>query len=116
MVIIVPHHDDEIFCYSFLKKTGRLVIVFKGGGEPKGYILDPEELYKRRCNETLKTCKEMGVTDVSFLGVQRPYTKEILDELGISRYCCRRMFISHVDVIDDILKYYEATARKSHNA
>ncbi|MCK5627571.1 DNA-directed RNA polymerase subunit N, partial [Candidatus Bathyarchaeota archaeon] len=24
------------------------------------------------------------------------YPKEILDELGISRYCCRRMFISHV--------------------
>ncbi|WP_455368898.1 DNA-directed RNA polymerase subunit N [[Eubacterium] cellulosolvens] len=44
------------------------------------------------------------------------HPKEIMDELGISRYCCRRMFISHVDVIDDILKYYEATARKSHNA
>jgi len=39
--------------------------------------------------------------------------KEILDELGITRYCCRRMFISHVDVIDDILKYSEATAKKS---
>lgn len=39
--------------------------------------------------------------------------KKILDELGISRYCCRRMFISHVDVIDDILKYSEATSKKS---
>jgi len=39
--------------------------------------------------------------------------KKVLDELGISRYCCRRMFISHVDVIDDILKYSEATAKKS---
>ncbi len=23
--------------------------------------------------------------------------KEALDELGIKRYCCRRMFLSHVD-------------------
>ncbi len=39
--------------------------------------------------------------------------KKVLDELGISRYCCRRMFISHVDIIDDILKYSEATSKKS---
>ncbi|TLN00830.1 DNA-directed RNA polymerase subunit N [bacterium] len=39
--------------------------------------------------------------------------KRVLDELGISRYCCRRMFISHVDIIDDILKYSEATSKKS---
>ncbi|MBE6488914.1 MAG: DNA-directed RNA polymerase subunit N [Methanosphaera stadtmanae] len=23
---------------------------------------------------------------------------EVLDDLGIHKYCCRRMFISHVDV------------------
>ncbi len=31
--------------------------------------------------------------------------KEVLDELGIRRYCCRRMFISHVDLIDELVKY-----------
>jgi len=30
---------------------------------------------------------------------------KVLDDLGIKRYCCRRMFLSHVDLIDDILKY-----------
>jgi DNA-directed RNA polymerase subunit N (RpoN/RPB10) len=30
---------------------------------------------------------------------------EVLDKLGIERYCCRRMFLSHVDVIDKIVKY-----------
>ena len=25
-----------------------------------------------------------------------------LDSLGIKRYCCRRMFVGHVDLIDDI--------------
>ncbi|PUA32206.1 MAG: DNA-directed RNA polymerase subunit N [Zestosphaera tikiterensis] len=31
--------------------------------------------------------------------------KEVLDELGIKRYCCRRMFISHVDLIDELVRY-----------
>jgi DNA-directed RNA polymerase subunit N len=37
---------------------------------------------------------------------------KILDELGMKRYCCRRMFISHVEVIDELLKYGEVAARK----
>lgn len=31
--------------------------------------------------------------------------KEALDELLVSKYCCRRMFISHVNIMDDIIKY-----------
>lgn len=30
---------------------------------------------------------------------------QILDELGVSRYCCRRMFLSHVEVMDKVIKY-----------
>ena len=26
--------------------------------------------------------------------------KKILDELGLKRYCCRAMFLGHVDLID----------------
>lgn len=37
---------------------------------------------------------------------------KVLDELGMKRYCCRRMFISHVEVIDEFLKYPEIAARK----
>lgn len=29
----------------------------------------------------------------------------ILDELGVDRYCCRRMFISHVDIVQNVLRY-----------
>ncbi|MGV8085630.1 MAG: DNA-directed RNA polymerase subunit N [Candidatus Bilamarchaeum sp.] len=32
-------------------------------------------------------------------------TEVVLDELGVVRYCCRRMFISHVDLIPNLLKY-----------
>jgi len=31
--------------------------------------------------------------------------KTILDELGLERYCCRRMLLTHVDIQDEILKY-----------
>jgi len=29
-----------------------------------------------------------------------------LDALGIKRYCCRRMMITSVDLIDQVLPYY----------
>ncbi|MCL5427654.1 MAG: DNA-directed RNA polymerase subunit N [Candidatus Marsarchaeota archaeon] len=31
--------------------------------------------------------------------------KKVLDDLKVQRYCCRRMLISHVDIIDDIISY-----------
>ena len=30
---------------------------------------------------------------------------EIFHELGLNRYCCRRMIITHVDLIEKLLKY-----------
>ena len=32
---------------------------------------------------------------------------KVLDSLGIKRYCCRRMLLSHVELIDEVLKFYE---------
>ena len=32
-------------------------------------------------------------------------TSKIMDELGIERYCCRKIFISHVALIDELLPY-----------
>ena len=31
--------------------------------------------------------------------------KEVMTELGIDRYCCRSVFLSHVDLVDDIAKF-----------
>jgi DNA-directed RNA polymerase subunit N len=31
--------------------------------------------------------------------------KKVMDELGIKRYCCRRMFVGQIDVIDEIAPY-----------
>ncbi len=32
-------------------------------------------------------------------------SKKVLDELGVKRYCCRRMLIGHVELIDQIINY-----------
>ena len=34
----------------------------------------------------------------------------VLDDLGVKRYCCRRMLISSVDVIDQVLPFYSRKA------
>ena len=28
-----------------------------------------------------------------------------LDDLGMERYCCRRMFVGHVDLVDEIAPF-----------
>jgi DNA-directed RNA polymerase subunit N len=30
---------------------------------------------------------------------------KVLDELGVKKYCCRRMLLSHVDIINEIIHY-----------
>jgi DNA-directed RNA polymerase subunit N len=32
---------------------------------------------------------------------------EILDDIGVDRYCCRRMLLSHVEILDDVLRFHE---------
>jgi DNA-directed RNA polymerases I, II, and III subunit RPABC5 len=31
--------------------------------------------------------------------------KEVLDELKLNRYCCRRMLLTHVDLIEKLVQY-----------
>ena len=31
--------------------------------------------------------------------------QKILDSLGLTRYCCRRMLLSNADTIDDVLPF-----------
>jgi DNA-directed RNA polymerase subunit N len=30
---------------------------------------------------------------------------KVLDSLGIKRYCCRRMFLAHVELVEESLKF-----------
>jgi|TARA_B100001964_G_scaffold111440_2_gene124388 DNA-directed RNA polymerase subunit N len=31
--------------------------------------------------------------------------KKVLDELGLERYCCRAIFLGHVDLIDTVAQF-----------
>ena len=38
--------------------------------------------------------------------------KDVLDDLNLERYCCRRMLLSHVELVDELLRYYEVDKTK----
>lgn len=42
---------------------------------------------------------------VRLVNIEKKTPQEALDILNVKKYCCRRMLLTHVDVIDDILKY-----------
>ncbi|OYT42655.1 MAG: DNA-directed RNA polymerase subunit N [Candidatus Aenigmarchaeota archaeon ex4484_224] len=31
--------------------------------------------------------------------------KKVLDDLGVTRYCCRQIFLTHQDLIKDVIKF-----------
>lgn len=31
--------------------------------------------------------------------------KEVLDKLGLERYCCRALFLGHVDLLDTVAQF-----------
>lgn len=38
---------------------------------------------------------------------------KVLDDLGLRRYCCRRMLLSNVEVIDEVLRYFETDSKEA---
>lgn len=34
---------------------------------------------------------------------------KVLDSLGVKRYCCRRMLLSHIDLIRDVIHFTRPT-------
>lgn len=37
---------------------------------------------------------------------------DAMDQLGLKRYCCRRMVMTHVDLIEKLLKYVSPYLRR----
>jgi DNA-directed RNA polymerase subunit N len=37
--------------------------------------------------------------------------KEILDSLGVKRYCCRRMILSYIELMDEVMEFDEKGLR-----
>jgi DNA-directed RNA polymerase subunit N len=37
---------------------------------------------------------------------------DVLDSLDVKRYCCRRMLLSNVEIIDEVLRFYEEAEKR----
>ena len=53
------------------------------------------------CNKVIANKWETYVKDIN----EGMTAKNALDKIGLHRYCCRRMFLSHTDILDKILVY-----------
>jgi DNA-directed RNA polymerase subunit N len=34
------------------------------------------------------------------------HPKDVMDDLDVTRYCCRRMLLTHVELVDEIIKFH----------
>lgn len=41
--------------------------------------------------------------------------KDALDKLGLKRYCCRRILLTHVELIDKMLNYVDYEKNNENN-
>jgi DNA-directed RNA polymerase subunit N len=63
-----------------------------------GKVIAPAfEQYKKRYEEYQKS--------VAVNEKPKETPQQILDDLGLERYCCRRMVISHVDLLKEAAPY-----------
>ncbi|MGC8567954.1 MAG: DNA-directed RNA polymerase subunit N [Candidatus Micrarchaeia archaeon] len=39
------------------------------------------------------------------VNIEHEDPEKVLDSLGVKRYCCRRMFLGNVELIDEFIKF-----------
>nr|CAH0104596.1 unnamed protein product [Daphnia galeata] len=62
--------------------------------------------YTEGCNSVMSTWGLVTYCDSAFSNVIfLMLFSDALDALGLKRYCCRRMLLGHVDLIEKLLNY-----------
>jgi DNA-directed RNA polymerase subunit N (RpoN/RPB10) len=70
-------------------------------------IADMYDYYLKRVTEkklALKTedTTKPSVIDINASDIKKTPEGEVLDELGLHRYCCRKILITHIELVNDI--------------
>ncbi len=66
---------------------------------------DKYEYYKKELNRkklALNDDKDPLIIDISVDDVKKTIAGEIMDELGVIRLCCRKVFFTSIEIIDEI--------------
>ena len=67
-----------------------------------GKILGDKWKYYKTELDKIKPSKEDTVININSKTIQETPEGKILNELGLKRYCCRRIMLGHIDLIDVI--------------
>jgi len=65
-------------------------------------VADQIDFYNAEKKKQLKEKEKEQKEETKFKHFENNHTGELLNKLGASRYCCRRMFISDVDMMQII--------------
>ena len=65
-----------------------------------------------RCFSCGKVIGNIYNTYLKLINENNISSEEALKQLNLTRYCCRRMIISHVDLIDKILQYDDVNIKR----
>ena len=68
-------------------------------------LADKYEYYKKeliRKKLSLNSDKDPLMIDISVEDVKKTIAGEIMDELGLTRICCRKVMLTSIDIIDEI--------------
>lgn len=58
--------------------------------------------YKTYIEKTKKKNDEQTTIDINSKTVKKTEEGKVMDELGLERYCCRKVIMTHVDLVDII--------------
>ena len=70
-------------------------------GDKWGYF-QKEVLRKKMADKTIKDKMSVSIIDINADEVRKTAEGEVMDEMGLTRYCCRMKMLGHINLIEDI--------------
>ena len=65
-------------------------------------LADKYQYYLRETQKFTEENGDVNTIDMSCKTIKKTKKGEVMDKLGLKRYCCRTIMLSHVDLIDII--------------